>query len=85
VLYARGSDLADGFPLLETIPSSAMRTSSGARGLQGSYFGNRSLEGTPAFTRTDTTVEVDWHEGAPRQSMNPTISACGGAGRSGLP
>jgi len=71
VLYARGSDLADGFPLLETIPSSAMRTPSGGRGLQGSYFGNRSLEGTPAFTRTDTTVEVDWHEGAPRQSMNP--------------
>ena len=71
VLYARGSDLADGFPLLVTIPSSAMRTHSGGRGLQGAYFGNRSLEGTPAFTRTDTTVEVDWHEGAPRQGMNP--------------
>jgi beta-glucosidase len=71
VLYARGSDLADGFPLLETIPSSAMRTPTGGRGLQGAYFGNRSLEGTPVFTRTDTTVEVDWHEGAPRQSMNP--------------
>jgi beta-glucosidase len=71
VLYARGSDLADGFPLLETIPSSAMRTPSGGRGLQGTYFGNRLLEGTPEFTRTDTTVEVDWHEGAPRQGMNP--------------
>ena len=71
VLYARGSDLADGFPLLETIPSSAMRTPSGGRGLQGSYFGNRALEGTPVFARTDTTVEVDWHEGAPRQGMNP--------------
>ena len=32
VLYARGSDLADGFPLLETIPSSALRTPSGQRG-----------------------------------------------------
>ena len=71
VLYARGSDLADGFPLLETIPASAMRTPSGGRGLQGSYFGNRALEGTPVFARTDTTVEVDWHEGAPRQGMNP--------------
>jgi beta-glucosidase len=71
VLYARGSDLADGFPLLETIPSSAMRTPSGGRGLQGAYFGNRTLEGTPVFTRMDTTVEVDWHEGAPREGMNP--------------
>jgi beta-glucosidase len=71
VLYARGSDLADGFPLLETIPSSALRTPAGRRGLQGAYFGNRALEGAPVFTRTDTTVDVDWHEGAPRQAMNP--------------
>jgi beta-glucosidase len=71
VLYARGSDLADGFPLLETIPSSALRTPAGGRGLQGAYFGNRSLDGAPVFTKTDTTVEVDWHEGAPRQGVNP--------------
>jgi beta-glucosidase len=71
VLYAKGSDLADDFPLLETIPSSALRTPGGRRGLEGAYFGNRALEGTPVFTRTDTTVEVDWHEGAPRQTMNP--------------
>ena len=70
VLYAKGSDLADGFPLLETIPSSALRTRAGRRGLDGAYFGTRTLEGTPLFTRTDTTVEVDWHEGAPRQTMN---------------
>ena len=71
VVYARGSDLADGFPLLETIPSSALRTPAGRPGLQGAYFANRALTGTPAFTTTDTTVDVDWHEGAPRQSMNP--------------
>jgi len=71
VLYAKGSDLADGFPLLETIPSSALRTPAGRRGLAGAYFGSRTLEGSPVFTKTDTTVEVDWHEGAPRQTMNP--------------
>jgi len=71
VLYAKGSDLADGFPLLETIPSFALRTPAGRRGLVGSYFGSRTLEGSPVFTKTDTTVEVDWHEGAPRQTMNP--------------
>jgi beta-glucosidase len=71
VLYARGSDLADGFPLLEAIPASALRTPAGRRGLQGAYFASRELEGTAAFSRTDTTVDVDWHEGAPRQTMNP--------------
>ena len=71
VLYAKGSDLADGFPLLETIPSSALRTPAGRRGLAGAYFSSRTLEGSPVFTKTDTTVEVDWHEGAPRQTMNP--------------
>jgi len=70
VLYARGSDLADGFPLLETVPSAALRTPSGQRGLRADYFANRTLEGTPLFSATDTTVDADWHEGAPRQSMN---------------
>jgi beta-glucosidase len=70
VLYARGSDLADGFPLLETIPSSALRAPSGQPGLRAEYFGSRTLEGSPLFAATDTTVDADWHEGAPRQGMN---------------
>ena len=70
VIYARGSDLADGFPLLETVPSAALRTQAGRRGLQAEYFGTRALEGTPVFSATDTTVDADWHEGAPRQGMN---------------
>ena len=70
VIYARGSDLADGFPLLETVPSASLRTQAGRRGLQAEYFGTRALEGTPVFSATDTTVDADWHEGAPRQGMN---------------
>ena len=70
VLYARGSDLADNFPLLETIPSAALRTPNGRRGLQAEYFGNRGLDGSSVFTAVDTTVDADWHESAPRQGMN---------------
>jgi beta-glucosidase len=70
VLYAKGSDLADGFPLLESVPAAVLRTPSGRRGLQASYFASRTLEGVPVFTTTDTTVDVDWHEAAPRQGMN---------------
>ena len=71
VIYARGSDLADRFPLLETIPSSVLRTAAGRRGLRADYFGTRALEGTPVFSAVDTTIDADWHEGAPRQGMNP--------------
>ena len=70
VIYARGSDLADGFPLLETVPSSALRTPRGQRGLQAEYFGSRTLEGDAVFSATDTTIDADWHEGAPRPGMN---------------
>jgi beta-glucosidase len=41
VLYARGSDLAEGMPLFETVPSSALFTSNGAdrrNGLLAEYF-----------------------------------------------
>ncbi|MDF2770558.1 MAG: glycoside hydrolase family 3 domain protein [Geminicoccaceae bacterium] len=70
VLYARGSDLADNFPMLETMPSAVLRTPNGRPGLQAEYFGNRALEGAPVFAAVDTTVDADWHEGAPRQGMN---------------
>ena len=70
VLYARGSDLADNFPMLETVPSAVLRTPNGRPGLQAEYFGNRALEGAPVFATVDTTVDADWHEGAPRQGMN---------------
>ena len=70
VIYARGSDLADGFPLLDAVPSAVLRTSNGRRGLQAEYFATRKLEGAPVFTAVDTSVDADWHEDAPRQSMN---------------
>jgi beta-glucosidase len=71
VIYARGSDLADRFPLLETVPAAVLRTPNGRAGLQAEYFGTRALEGTPVYTAVDTTIDVDWHESAPRQGMNP--------------
>ncbi|HET8657223.1 MAG TPA: glycoside hydrolase family 3 C-terminal domain-containing protein, partial [Longimicrobiaceae bacterium] len=71
VLYARGSDLAVGFPVLETAPAVALRTPQGAPGLRAEYFGNRSFQGAPLFTTVDSTLKVDWHESAPRAGMNP--------------
>jgi beta-glucosidase len=71
VLYARGSDLADGFPVLEAVPTSALRTSEGTPGLHADYFANRALAGAPRFSRTDSIVDADWSDAAPQAGMNP--------------
>jgi beta-glucosidase len=71
VLYALGAPLAEGFPVMATTPSSVLRTPDGRPGMRAEIFANRGLTGAPAITRTDTTVEVNWSEGAPRAGMNP--------------
>ena len=70
VIYALGSDLADGFPVLSTAPSSVLRTPDGQPGLRAEYFAGRAMTGAPAFTATDTVVEADWAEAAPRPDMD---------------
>lgn len=52
VLYARGSDLAEGMPLLETVPASALFTSNGGDrrpGLQAEYFNTAAFNGRAYF------------------------------------
>jgi beta-glucosidase len=70
VLYARGSDLADGFPVLDAIPPSAVTTPDGRPGFRADYYATRTLEGAPAFTQIDSSVNANWRDGAPRADMN---------------
>jgi beta-glucosidase len=53
-----------------TTPSTVLRTPSGKPGLSGEYFSTRAMDGTPLFTRDDSTVEANWKDGAPRSGMN---------------
>lgn len=69
VLYARGSDLADGFPVLETIPAAVLRTPDGRRGLRAEYRAGRDTTGAPRFVATDTVVDEDWGEASPRRDL----------------
>ncbi|HKO16838.1 MAG TPA: glycoside hydrolase family 3 C-terminal domain-containing protein [Gemmatimonadaceae bacterium] len=73
VLYARGADLADGFPVLDALPSTVFTTPDGRRGLHVEYFSGQTMQGAgaPLFTGTDTVLDADWHAGAPRGDMNP--------------
>ena len=65
VLYARGSDLADSFPVLEVVPTSVLSTADGSPGLHAEYFANTTMQGAPVLARTEPTLEADWHDAAP--------------------
>lgn len=70
VLYARGSDLADGFPVLDGSAMGVMFTPDGAPGLRVEYFASRTMSGQPLYTATDSSVAGVWQAGAPRADMN---------------
>ncbi|GGG40912.1 glucan 1,4-alpha-glucosidase [Dokdonia pacifica] len=57
--YALGSDVAEGWPILEPIPTSVLKNGD-KKGLKGAYFANRSWEGEPALVRNDTAVHFIW-------------------------
>jgi beta-glucosidase len=71
VIYARGSDLAAGFPVLETPPVTSFSTPDNKPGMRVEIFGSRAMQETPVFTGVDSTLRVNWKDGAPRDGMNP--------------
>jgi len=70
VIYARGSDLADGFPVLESPPSGYFSTPENRPGMRVEIFGSRAMDAAPVFTEVDSTLRVNWKDGAPRAGMN---------------
>jgi beta-glucosidase len=69
VLYAQGSELADGVSKLTPIPSIYLETEDGKQGAFGEYFANNKLEGKPLFTRVDDNVDFYWETGSPDPRM----------------
>lgn len=70
VLFARGSELAPDFPMYDVVPGSALRTPDGRPGLHVEYWKNAALEGAPAFSATDSTLDANWHDRAPRADLD---------------
>jgi beta-glucosidase len=70
VLFARGSDLAEGFPVYDVVRGPVLFTPDGQPGLRVEYFANRAMSGAPAATGVEATVDANWGEGAPRPGMN---------------
>ncbi len=69
VLYALGTELAEGFPVLAAISPSVLFTSRGRPGLDVEYYRSRTMEGEPLFRAVDATLDADWGEDAPRADM----------------
>jgi beta-glucosidase len=70
VVYALGSDLAEGFPVLSSMPSTVLRTPDDKPGLRAEYFASKAMDGAPVYSAADTVVEADWAEAAPRPDLN---------------
>ena len=69
VIYAQGSELANGISKLVPIPSIYLETEDGKQGAFGEYFANNKLEGQPLFTRIDDNIDFYWESGSPDPRM----------------
>jgi len=69
VIYAEGSDLADGIHNMTIIPSRYLQTEDGKQGAMGEYFNNREMKGEPVFTRIDDNINFYWENLAPRADL----------------
>ena len=69
VVYAQGSELADGISKLTPIPSIYLETEDGRQGAFGEYYANNTLEGKPLFTRIDDNIDFYWESGSPDPRM----------------
>ena len=69
VIYAEGSDLAEGVHNLTPIPSRYLLTEDGRQGAFGEYFNNTAMNGRPLFSRVDDNIDFYWEHLSPRQDM----------------
>ena len=69
IIYAEGSDLADGIHNLTPIPSRYLETPEGKQGAFGEYFNNNDMNGKPVFTRVDDNIDFYWELYSPRYDM----------------
>jgi beta-glucosidase len=75
IVYAEGTGLTG--PVAISIPAEALFTDSSRStpGLHGEYFSNRDLQGAPAFTRIDRSVDFSWGDSgvSPQLTKNYSV------------
>jgi beta-glucosidase len=69
VLYARGSELAEGLPAFTKVPASALFHGP-EKGLRTDYYNDKAFSGKILFSEADSDVDANWNESSPRKDMN---------------
>lgn len=72
VTYALGSDIAVGWPTLNTVPSNVLKNGN-KEGLKGEYFRNMNWEGKPEFIRNDKNVDFSWVAKRPMENLEKDV------------
>jgi beta-glucosidase len=70
VLFAQGSELADGMPMFYPVPAAVLFTPRHTPGLRAEYFDNITLVGKPLHTEVHATLDASWSDKAPRPDMD---------------
>lgn len=70
VLFAQGSELAEGMPMYYTIPAEVLFTKEGRPGLNTEYYDNTDFSGTPLFSSVSAKLDTNWYDKAPREDMD---------------
>ena len=70
VLYAQGSELAEGLPTFEKIPADVLFHGKNGKGLEADYYNNRNFNGSVLFTSVDPVLDANWHDKSPRKDMD---------------
>lgn len=69
IIYAEGSDLAEGVHNLVVIPSRYLFTPDGKQGVLGEYYNNSEMKGEPVFTRIDDQINFYWEHFSPAREL----------------
>lgn len=68
ISYAQGAPVGAGVPI--PVPETALRTATGATGLDGEYYANADFSGAAKFSRTDRTIDFDWDRAVPAAGLD---------------
>ena len=70
VLYAQGSNLADGVPMFDVIPAEVLYTSENKPGLKVDFYDNKDFAGDVLYSTQMPNVDINWSDKAPRADMD---------------
>lgn len=70
VIFAQGSELAPGLPMLYPVPANVLKQKDGQAGLRADFYNNAELSGEVLFSETFANVDINWSDSAPRADMD---------------